>query len=113
MHFAAFIEVGISTERPLEFFENNTVGTIRLVQAMMHTGVHHFIFSSTAAVYGHPEWVPISEDARLTAVNPYGSSKGMMEELLRSLSVWSSFRIGGETVLQRRIVSRSLPRRSL
>ncbi|ADN01365.1 UDP-glucose 4-epimerase GalE [Spirochaeta thermophila] len=92
MHFAAFIEVGISTERPLEFFENNTVGTIRLVQTMMHTGVHHFIFSSTAAVYGHPEKIPIPEDARLTPVNPYGSSKVMVEEFLRSLSEWSPFR---------------------
>ncbi len=82
MHFAAFIVVSESCADPGKYFENNVVGTHRLLQAMQEAGVKRFIFSSTAAVYGHPEAVPITEEAPIRPLNPYGLSKRMIEEML-------------------------------
>jgi len=83
VHFAAFIAVGESMIEPERYFANNTGGSLSLLTAMVRNGVRHIVFSSTAAVYGDPEVVPISESAPIHAVNPYGESKVMVETLLR------------------------------
>lgn len=81
MHFAAFIEVGESVERPLRYYENNLSRTRVLLQAMETAGVDKFVFSSTAAVYGMPDVVPITEDAAKKPINPYGETKLAVERM--------------------------------
>jgi UDP-glucose 4-epimerase len=83
IHFAAFIAVGESMRDPGRYFSNNVGGSLSLLNAMVQTGVEHLVFSSTAAVYGTPEVVPIRETAPIHPVNPYGESKVMVETLLR------------------------------
>ena len=83
VHFAAFIAVGESMVEPERYFANNVCGSLSLLTAMARTGVKHIVFSSTAAVYGNPQSVPISETAAIQPVNPYGESKVMVETLLR------------------------------
>jgi UDP-glucose 4-epimerase len=83
MHFAALIEAGESMKKPEIYFRNNTASTLSLLEAMHAQGVQKFVFSSTAAVYGEPEIVPIPEDARLHPTNAYGESKLLVEHLLR------------------------------
>ncbi len=85
MHFAAFIEVAESVRKPLKYYRNNTSNTINLLEAMLETGVNNFIFSSTAAVYGNPENVPVKEDAPVKPINPYGQSKAFVEKILQDL----------------------------
>ena len=92
VHFAAFIAVGESTRDPLLYFHNNTAGTISLLQAMETAGVNRLVFSSTAAVYGMPEKVPISEDQATVPVNPYGESKLVVERILGWLDIHRGFR---------------------
>ncbi len=82
LHFAALIEAGESMVRPELFFRNNTASTLSLLEAMLACGPKRLVFSSTAAVYGEPETVPIKEDARLAPANPYGQSKLLVEEML-------------------------------
>jgi len=82
MHFAAFIEAGESMENPSKYFNNNSIGTISLLDAMVETKVKYFIFSSTAALYGYPDKIPIPEDSPLIPVNPYGESKLLVEKVL-------------------------------
>ena len=82
LHFAALIEAGESMVRPELFFRNNTASTLSLLEAMLACGPKRLVFSSTAAVYGEPETVPIKEDARLAPSNPYGQSKLLVEEML-------------------------------
>lgn len=82
MHFAAYIEVGESVTNPLKYFDNNVIGAHSVMKAMLDTDVRRFIFSSTAAVYGMPESVPITEDAKIAPINPYGLSKSMIEHML-------------------------------
>lgn len=82
MHFASSIQVGESVANPLKYYENNVANTVNLLRAMEEAQVRNFVFSSTAAVYGTPETVPISEDAPLRPENPYGRSKLMVEEIL-------------------------------
>ena len=82
IHFAAFIAVGESTREPEKYFHNNTAGSISLFAAMAEAGVNKLVFSSTAAVYGNPDAVPIPETAAINAVNPYGESKVMVEKIL-------------------------------
>ncbi len=81
MHFAAFIEVGESVQAPLKYYANNTCNTQVLLAAMEATGVRKFVFSSTAAVYGMPAKVPITEDAAKQPINPYGESKLAVERM--------------------------------
>ncbi|MBN1457498.1 MAG: UDP-glucose 4-epimerase GalE [Sedimentisphaerales bacterium] len=81
MHFAAFIEVGESMDFPLKYYQNNFCNTHNLLNAMEQVGVNKFVFSSTAAVYGMPEVVPITEDAPKIPINPYGQSKLAVENL--------------------------------
>ncbi len=82
IHFAAYIEVGRSVQEPEAFFENNYNGTKNLLEVLTAKKVRKFIFSSTAAVYGHPDKTPISETAPLRPNNPYGESKVKVEKLL-------------------------------
>lgn len=83
LHFAAFIEVGESVAKPLKYFNNNVGGMQSLLEAMVRHGVDKLIFSSTAAVYGEPESVPIPEDAPKNPTNPYGESKLIMEKMMK------------------------------
>lgn len=92
LHFAAFIQVGESVQKPLKYYLNNSVNTINLLDAALNAGVRSFIFSSTAAVYGNPDDVPITEEAPIRPINPYGQSKAFIETVLRDLSVAKDFR---------------------
>jgi UDP-glucose 4-epimerase len=83
LHFAALIEAGDSMVRPEIFFRNNTSATLSLLEAILSKGPRKVVFSSTAAVYGEPEVVPIPEDARLHPTNVYGESKLQVEHMLR------------------------------
>ncbi len=82
MHFAALIEAGESMVKPELYFRNNTASTLSLLEAMLATGVQRLVFSSTAAVYGEPDVIPIREDAPLQPTNPYGESKLLVEKIL-------------------------------
>jgi len=82
MHFAAYIAVGESTQVPEVYFSNNTGGTLSLLTAMVETGVSNIVFSSTAAVYGMPQTVPIPETSPYAPLSPYGDSKVMVEKIL-------------------------------
>jgi UDP-glucose 4-epimerase len=86
MHFAAFIEVGESVREPLKYYRNNTANTINLLSAMERHHVENFIFSSTAAVYGVPETMPISESQPVRPINPYGQAKVFVEKVLDDVS---------------------------
>jgi UDP-glucose 4-epimerase len=83
LHFAALIEAGESMVQPEIFFRNNTASTLSLLEAILAHGPKRVVFSSTAAVYGEPEVVPIVEDAKLQPTNPYGESKLLVEHMLR------------------------------
>jgi UDP-glucose 4-epimerase len=82
MHFAAFSSVAESVEHPQMYFKNNYKNTLNLLQVMREFGVDKFILSSTAAVYGNPEKIPITEDQKLKPINPYGHSKFIVEKSL-------------------------------
>lgn len=82
VHFAGLKAVGESTKMPLAYYENNVVGTHRLLSAMANSGVRQMIFSSSATVYGEPQFLPLTEDHPTSAVNPYGRTKLMIEEML-------------------------------
>ena len=86
MHFAASIVVPESVKNPLKYYRNNVVNTINLLEAMEEFGVKNFIFSSSAAVYGIPKKIPISENAPLNPINPYGETKATVERILRDLA---------------------------
>jgi UDP-glucose 4-epimerase len=83
MHFAGSIVVPESVADPLKYYRNNTSNSRNLIQSAVEGGVGTFIFSSTAAVYGMPETVPVTEDAPTVPINPYGTSKLMTEWMLR------------------------------
>jgi UDP-glucose 4-epimerase len=83
MHFAAFIEVAESVKEPLKYYRNNTVNTMNLLEVMLRNDVNRFIFSSTAAVYGNPEKIPIPETESVKPINPYGQSKAFVEKILQ------------------------------
>ncbi len=92
MHFASFIEVGESVREPLKYYQNNVGNAINLLQVLIKNRVENFIFSSSAAVYGNPETVPIMEHAPIRPINPYGRAKIIVEEILQDLGVTSQFR---------------------
>lgn len=85
IHFAGLKAVGESVEQPLAYYDNNVVGTLRLLEAMRDTAVKTLVFSSSATVYGDPQRLPLTEDHPLSATNPYGRSKLMIEDMLRDL----------------------------
>ena len=84
VHFAAFIEAGESIAHPDKYFRNNAISSLTLLEAMRECGVKRLVFSSTAAVYGLPQRIPIEEDDRLEPINPYGASKLCVEYMLRA-----------------------------
>lgn len=85
VHFAGLKAVGESVEIPLDYYDNNVTGTLTLLQVMKQYGVKRLVFSSSATVYGDPKTVPIKEDFPLSATNPYGRSKLIVEDMLRDL----------------------------
>lgn len=94
MHFAGYKAVGQSVQMPLSYYNNNISGTLTLCEVMLKHKVEKLVFSSSATVYGHPERVPIEESFVLSATNPYGRTKLMIEEILQDLAVSNpSFRI--------------------
>ncbi|MCP3692297.1 MAG: UDP-glucose 4-epimerase GalE [Planctomycetaceae bacterium] len=86
MHFAASTLVGESVTNPGKYYRNNVLGTLCLLEAMQHTGVRKLVFSSTTAVYGEPDSMPIHEGLSRVPVNPYGQSKYIVEEMLSDYS---------------------------
>lgn len=82
IHFAADIQVEESTREPLLYYRNNVVNSINLLDAMLKNNVHYLIYSSTAAVYGMPDKMPVDETAPINPINPYGATKAMMERIL-------------------------------
>jgi UDP-glucose 4-epimerase len=92
LHFAAFIEAGESMKQPERFFRNNSANTLNLLQSMLAHGVDRFVFSSTAALYGDPERVPVLENAALRPTNAYGESKLIVERMLAWLHRIHRFR---------------------
>jgi UDP-glucose 4-epimerase len=87
VHFAAFKAVGESVAQPLAYYRNNVGGLVTVCEALQRHGIRRFVFSSSATVYGDPERLPITEDAPLSAANPYGQTKLIGETLLRDLGV--------------------------
>jgi len=94
MHFAGSIVVPESVEKPLDYYRNNTVASHALVSTAVGAEVRHILFSSTAAVYGAPERVPIGEEDAKVPINPYGASKLMTERMLEDASAAHSFNYG-------------------
>lgn len=92
IHFAAYIAVGESTQVPELYFSNNVGGSLSLFQAMLDAGINKLVFSSTAAAYGTPQRVPITEDEPYAPINPYGESKVMVEKILGWLDRYRNFR---------------------
>ncbi|MBS1174214.1 MAG: galE [Burkholderiaceae bacterium] len=87
IHFAAHKAVGESVEKPLAYYQNNVVGTLSVLDAMAQANVRHIVLSSSATVYGEHGVPPMSEDAPLSATNPYGQTKVMMEQIIRDVAV--------------------------
>ena len=85
IHFAGLKAVGESVQNPLAYYDNNVVGTLRLLEAMIECGVKTLVFSSSATVYGDPQRLPLTEDHPLSSTNPYGQTKLVIEEMLRDL----------------------------
>lgn len=85
MHFAAYAYVGESVDKPLMYYQNNVATTISVLQTMLDANVNRFVFSSTCAVYGDPDRIPITEDEKKAPVSPYGRSKWMVEQILQDL----------------------------
>ena len=94
MHFAGSIVVPESVEHPLKYYANNTLASHELISAAVDAGVKHILFSSTAAVYGAPERVPIGEDDPKLPINPYGASKLMTERMLEDAAAAHPFNYG-------------------
>lgn len=87
IHFAGLKAVGESVEKPMDYYDNNVVGSLRLLQAMAKANVKSIVFSSSATVYGDPASVPINEDFPLKTTNPYGASKLHIEDMLRDIAI--------------------------
>ena len=84
IHFAAYKAVGESMEQPLRYWNNNVASTISLVRSLLAAGVDRIVFSSSAGVYGNPETIPVTEDARLEPASVYAETKATMEKFLLS-----------------------------
>lgn len=95
IHFAGLKAVGESGEIPLHYYDNNVVGTLRLLKAMQVCDVKTLVFSSSATVYGSPQYLPLTEDHPLSATNPYGRTKLVVEDMLRdAFAANASWRFG-------------------
>lgn len=86
IHFAAYKAVGESVEKPLEYYSNNIINTLTVLNLMKKYNVKNFVFSSSATVYGDPHTCPITEDFPLSTTNPYGATKLMIEDMLRDIA---------------------------
>ena len=86
IHFAGLKAVGESVEKPIEYYKNNVVGTLNLLEVMREFDVNKMVFSSSATVYGLPKTVPITEDMPLSTTNPYGTTKLMIEQILTDIA---------------------------
>ena len=94
IHFAAYKAVGESVAKPLEYYTNNVINTLTVLNLMKKYNVNNFVFSSSATVYGDPHTCPITEDFPLSTTNPYGATKLMIEDILRDIAkVDKSFNI--------------------
>jgi UDP-glucose 4-epimerase len=82
-HFASFIQVGESVAQPAKYYANNLANTLNLLDAMVRNEIRHFVFSSSAAIFGEPRNVKIDEDHPVAPINPYGATKAMVEQILR------------------------------
>ena len=85
IHFAGLKAVGESVQSPLAYYDNNVVGTVSLLKAMLECDIKTLVFSSSATVYGDPQRLPLTEDHPLSATNPYGQTKLVIEDMLRDL----------------------------
>ena len=85
IHFAGLKAVGESISKPLEYYDNNLHGTLSLLKAMASNGIKKLVFSSSATIYGNPQWLPLTEEHPLSTTNPYGQTKLMIEEMLRDI----------------------------
>jgi UDP-glucose 4-epimerase len=92
LHFAALLSVGESVREPVKYYDNNVVGTLTLLSAMVEAGVSRFVFSSTAATFGEPRVTPIDESHPQQPINPYGETKLVIERALKSLDAAKGFR---------------------
>jgi UDP-glucose 4-epimerase len=92
IHFAASIQVEESVRKPLLYYRNNVLNTLNLLESMIANGIRCLLYSSTAAVYGIPETVPVTEAASLSPINPYGASKVVVEQVLRDVAAAEDFR---------------------
>jgi UDP-glucose 4-epimerase len=92
LHFAGSIVVPESISNPLKYYRNNVTASLELIEACVAEGITEFIFSSTAAVYGMPEELPVGEDAPLKPINPYGTSKMMIEGVLQDVAAATGLR---------------------
>lgn len=92
IHFAAYKAPGESMEKPERYFQNNVCATLSLLQAMQRAGIKYFVFSSTCAVYGTPDKLPVSEENPLHPESPYGESKLMVEQMLKWFDVCHGLR---------------------
>ena len=86
IHFAAYKAVGESVSKPLEYYSNNIINTLTVLNLMKKYNVKNFVFSSSATVYGDPHTCPITEDFPLSTTNPYGATKLMIEDMLRDIA---------------------------
>ncbi|MBU7582949.1 MAG: UDP-glucose 4-epimerase GalE [Nostoc sp. TH1S01] len=82
MHFAAYIAVGESVTEPAKYYRNNVVGTLTLLEAMLAASINKFIFSSTCALYGVPQFIPLTEDHPQNPISPYATTKWIVEKIL-------------------------------
>ena len=94
LHFASHIQVGESVSDPAKYYDNNLARTLTLLNTMVNYKVRHFVFSSTAAVFGNPEILPIDEQHPQHPINPYGRTKWMVEQLLTDYATAYGFRYG-------------------
>ena len=85
IHFAGLKAVGESVAQPLTYYDNNVIGTVRLLEVMSACDIQTLVFSSSATVYGDPQYLPLTEDHPLSATNPYGKTKLVIEDMLREL----------------------------
>jgi len=88
LHFAAYLDVGESVREPLRYYRNNVANTLTLLEGMKDAGIRRLVFSSSCAVYGVPEQVPITEDCPTRPISPYGATKLAMEWVLRDSIAW-------------------------
>ncbi len=92
MHFSAYAYVGESVTNPAKYYRNNVLGTLTLLEAMLTASVKKFVFSSTCATYGIPQFMPLTEDHPQNPINPYGASKLMVERILSDFSAAYDFK---------------------